>query len=75
MPFLAAINGLQICALLDTTIELNFQIIKEQLDVSDSVLSKNLRVLEDANYIQLIKKIEFTRQRTWVPLSPKEKNI
>ena len=56
MPFLAAINGLQIFALLDTTIELNFQIIKEQLDVSDSVLSKNVRVLEDANYIQLIKK-------------------
>jgi len=31
-------NRLQICALLDTTKELEFQIIKEQLDVSDSVL-------------------------------------
>ena len=42
-------NRLQICALLDTTKELEFQIIKEQLEVSDSVLSKHLKVLEDAS--------------------------
>ena len=34
-------NRLQICALLETTKELEFQIVKEQLDVSDSVLSKH----------------------------------
>ena len=56
-------NRLQICALLETTKELEFQIIKEQLDVSDSVLSKHLKVLEDANYVQLIKKTEFTPQK------------
>ena len=28
-----------------------------------------LKVLEDANYVQLIKKTEFTRQRTWVSLT------
>ncbi|XXK46147.1 transcriptional regulator [Porticoccaceae bacterium nBUS_17] len=44
---------------------------KEQLDVSDSVVSKHLKVLEDANYFRLIKKTEFTRQRTWVSLTPK----
>ena len=64
-------NRLQICALLETTKELEFQIVKEQLDVSDSVLSKHLKVLEDANYVQLSKKIEFTRQRTWVSLTAK----
>ena len=64
-------NRLQICALLETTKELEFQIVKEQLDVSDSVLSKHLKVLEDANYVQLIKKTEFTRQRTWVSLTTK----
>jgi DNA-binding transcriptional ArsR family regulator len=64
-------NRLKICALLDTTKELEFQIIKEQLDVSDSVLSKHLKVLEDANYVQLIKKTEFTRQRTWVLFTTK----
>ena len=36
-------NRLQICALLDSSKELEFQIIREQLDVSDSVLSKHLR--------------------------------
>ena len=45
-------NRLQICALLETTKELEFQVIKEQLDVSDSVLSKHLKVLEDADYIR-----------------------
>ena len=45
--------------------------MQEQLEVSDSVLSKHLKVLEDANYVQLSKKIEFTRQRTWVSLTPK----
>lgn len=49
--------------------ELEFQVIKEQLDVSDSVLSKHLKILEDVNYVELIKKIEFTRQRTWVSLT------
>ena len=63
-------NRLQISALLETTKELEFQIVKEQLDVSDSVLSKHLKVLEDTNYIRLIKKIEFTRQRTWLSLTP-----
>ena len=62
-------NRLQICALLDSSKELEFQIIKEQLDVSDSVLSKHLKILEDANYVQLIKKTEFTRQRTWLSLT------
>jgi len=64
-------NRLQICALLDTTKELEFQFIKQQLEVSDSVLSKHLKVLEEASYIRLIKKTEFTRQRTWVSLTPK----
>ena len=62
-------NRLQICALLETTKELEFQVVKEQLDVSDSVLSKHLKVLEDANYVQITKRTEFTRQRTWLSLT------
>ena len=68
-PVIHAPNRLQICALLDASKELEFQIVKEQLDVSDSVLSKHLKVLEEANYIRLIKKTEFTRQRTWLALT------
>ena len=64
-------NRLQICALLETTNtkEIEFKFVKEELDVSDSVLSKHLKVLEDANYIRLIKKTAFTRQHTWISLT------
>lgn len=62
-------NRLQICALLNTSAELEFKVIKEVLDVSDSVLSKHLKVLEEAHYISAIKKAEFGRQRTWLSLT------
>ena len=53
--------------------ELEFQIIKEQLDVSDAVLSKHLKLLDGANYAKLIKKTEFTRQYTWMSLTTKRR--
>ena len=62
-------NRLQICALLVTAAELEFRVVREQLDVSDSVLSKHLKVLEDENYVRLTKRTEFTRQRTWLSLT------
>ncbi len=62
-------NRLQICAILNMTAELEFKVIKEQLDVSDSVLSKHLKVLEEAGYIIAAKKTEFGRPRTWLSLS------
>jgi len=62
-------NRLQICALLNTSAELEFKLLKEQLDVSDSVLSKHLKVLEEAGYIKAVKKTEFGRQRTWLSLT------
>jgi len=62
-------NRLQICALLNTSAELEFKLIKEQLNVSDSVLSKHLKVLEEAAYITAIKRSEVGRQRTWLSLT------
>lgn len=62
-------NRLQICAILATSAELEFKLIREQLDVSDSVLSKHLKVLEESGYIQLKKRAEFGRSRTWVALT------
>ena len=62
-------NRLQICALLVPAAELEFRVVREQLDVSDSVLSKHLKVLEDENYVRLTKRTEFTRQRTWLSLT------
>ncbi len=62
-------NRLQLCAILSASAELEFRAIREQLSVSDSVLSKQLKVLEEAGYIHLSKRNEFGRPRTWVALS------
>ena len=63
-------NRLQICALLSTMAELEFQVVKEHLNVSDSVLSKHVKSLTEANYLQFTKRTEFGRQRTWLALTP-----
>jgi len=64
-------NRLTICSVLATSAELEFRVLKEHLDVSDSVLSKQLKILEEASYIKLKKKREFNRPRTWVSLTKK----
>jgi DNA-binding MarR family transcriptional regulator len=63
-------NRLKICALLESVTSLEFVTLREQLGVSDSVLSKYIKSLEDAGYIVVNKKASMGRQRTWVLLSP-----
>ena len=62
-------NRLMICALLEPIDEMEFALLKEQLAVSDSVLSKHLKVLADANYLDVKKVTKDGRQRTWLSLS------
>ena len=62
-------NRLQICACLNSIAEIEFQALRELLDVSDSVLSKHLRVLDEAGYLDLSKRTANGRQRTWLALS------
>lgn len=62
-------NRLQICAFLAGVAELEFQSLREHLEVSDSVLSKHLKSLEDAGYIVLVKRRDLGRPRTWIALS------
>jgi len=63
-------NRLQICALLDLTEELEFKVLREHLDVSDSVLSKHIKVLETSGYVQLTKRTSLKRLRTWLKITP-----
>lgn len=63
-------NRLKICAFLEPLREAQFQVIREELEVSDSVLSKQLRHLEDAGYIKFLKNSVDGRQRKWVALTP-----
>lgn len=69
-PVIHPPKRLQICALLSPVKELDFAFIRDHLEVSDSVLSKQLRYLEEAAYIKIRKETRKDgRQRTWVSLT------
>lgn len=61
---------LQICGILSAADEAEFAMLRDTLEVSDSVLSKHLKALEDAGHIRLRKAAADGRQRTWASLTP-----
>ncbi len=62
-------NRLKICALLAPVASLEFSVLREHLDVSDSVLSKHIKPLEEAGYVAINKSASEGRVRTWLSLS------
>ena len=62
-------NRLQICALLSGIAEMEFKILRDHLEVSDSVLSKHIKMLDEANYVLVKKRTRDGRSHTWVSLS------
>ena len=62
-------NRLQICAFLAPLEEAEFKVLRQELDVSDSVLSKHIRQLEEAGYVEQRKSTVDGRQRTWASLT------
>lgn len=61
---------LRICAALDPTTGLEFAVIEEGLGISTSLLSKQLRVLVDAGYVELERRKQpVGRPRVWVRLT------
>lgn len=62
-------NRLQICALLVPLDEAEFQVLRDELGISDSVLSKHLKKLEEAGYIKFRKGAMNGRQRMWASLT------
>lgn len=69
-PVIHAPGRLQICAILSSVDEAEFALIRDTIKVSDSVLSKHLKQLEDAGYIKLTKTPVDGRSRTWASLTP-----
>lgn len=65
---------LQICALLSGVDDAEFAFIRDRIGVSDSVLSKHLKLLEEAGYVALAKAARKGRQRTWVRLTREGKS-
>jgi DNA-binding MarR family transcriptional regulator len=62
-------NRLRICALLAASSTAEFAVLRDILGVADSVLSKHLKVLQDAGYVAISKPTGRGRVKTWVSLT------
>ena len=60
---------LQICGLLATVDTMAFAAVRDQIGVSDSVLSKHVKQLEEAGYVRVRKATIASRQRTSLSLT------
>ena len=60
---------LQICGLLAVVDTMEFATVRDQVDVSDSVLSKHVKQLEEAGYVRVSKATVASRQRTSLSLT------
>lgn len=60
----------RIYAALAASVEMEFSLLREVVDVSDSLLSKQIKVLADADYARIRKRRQpVGRPRTWVSLT------
>lgn len=62
-------HRLRICAFLDATKSAEFSAVREMLGVADSVVSKHVKVLQDAGYLIITKPVGQGRVRTWLALT------
>ena len=69
-PVIHAPIRLQTCAILASADQVEFGLLRDALKVSDSVLSKHLKQLEEAKFVRLHKAASAGRQRTWLSLTP-----
>lgn len=68
-PVIHAPNRLQMCCMLAAVDTIDFATVREALDVSESVLSKHVKTLEEAGYVRVRKATSDGRQRTWLALT------
>lgn len=68
-PVIHAPNRLQMCCMLAAVDTIDFATVREALDVSESVLSKHVKTLEEAGYVKVRKAASEGRQRTWLSLT------
>jgi DNA-binding MarR family transcriptional regulator len=65
------VTRLSICGLLAAGADwVEFGVVRDSVGVSDSVLSKQSRALEDAGYLEVRKGAVGRRPRTWFRLTP-----
>ena len=68
-PHLQAPARLKLVTLLTAVSEAEFAVVRDRLDVSDSVLSKHLSALGEAGYVRVRKGVHHGRRTTWVSLT------
>lgn len=68
-PVIHAPGRLQICAMLSAADEVEFSVLRDGIGVSDSVMSKHGKQLEEAGYVKVSKAAFAGRQRTWLGLT------
>jgi DNA-binding MarR family transcriptional regulator len=60
---------LSIMSALAAADRVDFRFLRELVEVSDSLLSKHMSILEDARYVEVIKGYHGKRPRTWFTLT------
>lgn len=68
-PVIHPPGRLQICAILTVVAEAEFAMVRDKIEVSDSVLSKHVKLLEEAGYLKIRKVTLAGRQRTWLAIT------
>jgi DNA-binding MarR family transcriptional regulator len=68
-PEIVAPARLKLLTTLTAVSESEFAVVRDALEVSDSVLSKHLGALEDAGYVRRRKGAHQGRRTTWVALT------
>ncbi|MFF1822634.1 transcriptional regulator [Kribbella sp. NPDC058245] len=68
-PHLQAPARLKLMSLLVTVTELEFATLREQLEVSDSVLSKHIAALAEVGYVRSRKGSHQGRRTTWISIT------
>lgn len=66
---LQAPTRLQLMTMLTAVSEAEFSTLRESLEVSDSVLSKQVTVLTEAGYVRSRKGVHVGRRTTWIALT------
>lgn len=68
-PLIHAPARLQLVASLTAVSEAEFAVLRDALEVSDSVLSKHISALASAGYVRSHKGVRDGRRTTWVALT------
>jgi DNA-binding MarR family transcriptional regulator len=69
-PHLQPPARLRLMTMLTAVSEIEFAVVRDRLEVSDSVLSKHLSALAAEGYVRLRKGVHQGRRTTWVALTP-----